>query len=229
MRNQGPKVPAVALWLVSLAVPAGLEVMWLSAAQRELTAAPEATEDVAVASMTDDAYCTADLKRVLRRVAGACGLLAGAGRGCQPSDAKTVAQMNDADFNALFGPMKDRTRIIQFDADDTSLDEAGRKAVERAWAEQGGASFFFVVSRASPDGNKTHNLELSKDRAETVMKYITAQDAELEKQIGLLYLGEEYAQLSDEFCQWQRSRKDSECSTKEINRSAFVAWIDCAI
>ncbi|MCA9555161.1 MAG: hypothetical protein KC933_34335, partial [Myxococcales bacterium] len=69
----------------------------------------------------------------------------------------------------------------------------------------------------------------SKERAETVMKYITAQDPELEKQIGLLYLGEEYAQLSEEFCGWQRSRKDDECTTKDINRSAFVAWIDCAI
>jgi outer membrane protein OmpA-like peptidoglycan-associated protein len=227
--NPGPKLPPVVLWLVSVAVPALLVILWLRAAQGELTAAPESAEGVAVASMTDDTYCTADLKRVLRRVAGACGLLAGAGRGCQPSDAKTVAQMNDADFNALFGPMRDRTQIIQFDADDTSLDEAGRKAVERAWATQGGASFFFVVSRASPDGNKTHNLELSKARAETVMKYITAQDAELEKQIGLLYLGEEYAQLGEEFCTWQRSRKDSECTSKEINRSAFVAWIDCAI
>jgi hypothetical protein len=163
--NPGPKLPPVVLWLVSVAVPALLVILWLRAAQGELTAAPESAEGVAVASMTDDTYCTADLKRVLRRVAGACGLLAGAGRGCQPSDAKTVAQMNDADFNALFGPMRDRTQIIQFDADDTSLDEAGRKAVERAWATQGGASFFFVVSRASPDGNKTHNLELSKARA----------------------------------------------------------------
>lgn len=227
--NTGPKIPPIVLWLVSLALPAVLVIVWLRSAQAELNAAPESTQDVAVASMTDDDYCTADLKRVLRRVAGACGLLAGAGRGCQPSDAKTVAQMNDADFNALFGPMKDRTQIIQFDADDTTLDEVGRKAVEQAWATQGGASFFFVVSRASPDGNKDHNLELSKERAETVMKYITTQDPELEKQIGLLYLGEEYAQLSEEFCGWQRSRKDDECTTKDINRSAFVAWIDCAI
>ncbi|MCA9552767.1 MAG: hypothetical protein KC933_22220 [Myxococcales bacterium] len=130
--NTGPKIPPIVLWLVSLALPAVLVIVWLRSAQAELNAAPESTQDVAVASMTDDDYCTADLKRVLRRVAGACGLLAGAGRGCQPSDAKTVAQMNDADFNALFGPMKDRTQIIQFDADDTTLDEVGRKAVEQA-------------------------------------------------------------------------------------------------
>jgi hypothetical protein len=46
--------------------------------------------------------------------------------------------------------------------------------------------------------------------------------------VGLLWLGEEYAQLSEEFCTWQRSR-EGECSIKDINRSAFVAWIDCAI
>ena len=224
-----PKIPAFLVFLVCLAIPAALVVFWLRTAQRELISAPEATLDVAIASMVDDAYCTHDLKRVLRRVAGACGLLAGAGRGCQPSDAKTVVQMSGQDFNALFGPMRDRTHIIQFDADETELDALGRSAVEMAWAEQGGASFFFVVSRASPDGDRVHNLELSKSRAESVMKYITERDVDLEKQIGLLYLGEEYAQLGKEFCDWHRSRKDGKCSSKDINRSAFVAWIDCAI
>jgi hypothetical protein len=47
--------------------------------------------------------------------------------------------------------------------------------------------------------------------------------------VGLLWLGEDFAQLDDKFCQWQRSRTGTECSPKEINRSAFVAWIDCAI
>jgi hypothetical protein len=46
--------------------------------------------------------------------------------------------------------------------------------------------------------------------------------------VGLLWLGEEFAQLGDEFCTWSRSRA-GECTAKDINRSAFVAWIDCAI
>lgn len=222
------KVPALALFLAAVVVPAGMEIAWLKAAAAELHGAPTAAQDVAVASMADDEYCSTELKRILRRVAGACGLLAGAGRGCQPSDAKTVAQMEGGDFNALFGPMEKRTRIIQFDADQTDLDAEAQKAAEAAWAEQGGASFFFVVARASADGNKQHNLELSQKRAEGVMNYLTQRDPELKKQIGLLYLGEEYAQLDEQFCHWQRSR-GGECSPKEINRSAFVAWIDCAI
>lgn len=229
MMTSPPKIPALAVLGLCLAVPTLLVINWMGNAQKELLAAPEAASDVAIASLTDDDYCSPKLKRVLRRVAGACGLLAGAGRGCQPSDAKNVAQMNGEDFNALFGPMKDRTHIIQFDANDTTLDAGGQGAAEAAWAEQGGASFFFIVSRASPDGRRSTNLELSKSRAEAVMNYITAKDKDLQKQIGLLYLGEDYAQLSDSFCAWKRSRTGEECTEKEINRSAFVAWIDCAI
>jgi len=224
-----PPIPAPAILAVCLAIPAILVAIWMKSAEAELIAAPDSTADVAVASMTDEEYCTPGLKRVLRRVAGACGLLAGAGRGCQPGDAKTVAQMNGEDFNALFGPMQKRTRIIQFDANETDLDEGAKAAAEAAWAEQGGASFFFVVSRASKDGGRQKNLELSKARAESVLGYLTEKDPDLSKQIGLLYLGEDYAQLDEEFCDWTRSRPGDECNAKEINRSAFVAWIDCAI
>ena len=47
----------------------------------------------------------------------------------------------------------------------------------------------------------------------------------------MLWLGEEFAQLEDEFCQWRRS-STSVCggpANKELNRSAFVAWIDCQL
>ena len=54
------------------------------------------------------------------------------------------------------------------------------------------------------------------------------KDEDLKNQVGLLWLGEQYAQLGDEFCSWSRSRA-GECTAVEINRSAFVAWIDCAI
>jgi hypothetical protein len=49
------------------------------------------------------------------------------------------------------------------------------------------------------------------------------------KKVGLLWLGEEFAQLNQDFCTWNRSRAGQDCSDKDINRSAFVAWIDCAI
>ena len=53
-------------------------------------------------------------------------------------------------------------------------------------------------------------------------------DDDLKKEVGLLWLGADYAQLSAEFCSWTRSR-DGSCNVADINRSAFVAWIDCAI
>jgi hypothetical protein len=57
------------------------------------------------------------------------------------------------------------------------------------------------------------------------------KDKDLKKQVGLLWLGEGFAQLDTSFCEWNRSRAGSAepCTEKEINRSAFVAWIDCQI
>ena len=86
-------------------------------------------------------------------MAGACGLIeGGGGRGCQPMEAKKVAALSGDDFNALFKPLTKRAHIIQFDASKTELDPDAAAAVEKAWSDQRGASFFFVVSRASTDG-----------------------------------------------------------------------------
>ena len=111
----------------------------------------------------------------------------------------------------------------------SELDPAARMLVEKAWSDQRGASFFFVVSRASRDGDEQYNEALSRDRAKAVLDYLDQKfhDADLKKEVGLLWLGEEFAQLSNEFCSWERSRSGS-CSRADINRSAFVAWIDCA-
>lgn len=214
----------------SLGIPVVLVLMWLSSASTRLKESADAASGVAIASASEDAYCTPQLKQIIRRVAGACGLLEGGARGCKPADAKSVAALSGDDFNALFKPLSHRAGIIQFDADQGELDEGARAAVEKAWADQRGASFFFVVSRASPDGNPEHNQELSQKRAEAVMGHLEQkfQDPDLKNQVGLLWLGEEFAQLSDEFCGWNRSRQ-AECTSKDINRSAFVAWIDCAI
>lgn len=225
-------VARAAAALVSFAVPAGLVATWLGEAEEHLEiAAGRPPPAVAVASMTEDSYCTAELKGIVRRVAGACGLLEGAtGRGCQPSQARNLVQLTGPDFNALFRPLSKRARIIQFEADRADLDEGARAAVEAAWSDQRGASFFFVVARASHDGKADYNERLSRSRAEAVLGHLQARfdDPDIRKEVGLMWLGEEYAQLDAEFCGWTRSR-ESECTGKEINRSAFVAWIDCAI
>jgi outer membrane protein OmpA-like peptidoglycan-associated protein len=222
--------------IVCLTVPSALTVAWVNAAAEEARAESEAEQgsEVAVASAANEEYCTRDLKRVLRRVLKSCGLLDSTGataRGCQPVTAKQVATMSGTDFNALFLPMKGRGGIVQFDQGSAELDDADRALVNKVFSSQAGASYFFVVSRASPEGSVERNRELSEARAEALMGHLrtTFQDPELEKEVGLLWLGEEFAQLDDTFCDWSRSGEEGQCTPADINRSAFVAWIDCRL
>jgi outer membrane protein OmpA-like peptidoglycan-associated protein len=216
-----------------LAIPAVLTVTWIhSAKARVAEAAAAAVPDpTAVASASDVGYCNPELKRILRRVLLSCGLVGNnAVRGCQPVQAKSVATMNGHDFNALFEPMKDRGGIIQFEKDKSTLDPAALALIDQEFADQRGASWFFVVSRASPEGTVEHNRELSKARAEAVMDHLHEhfKDPDLDKEVGMLWLGAEYAQLESEFCAWKRSAGGT-CGPDEINRSAFIAWIDCTL
>ncbi|MBI4819085.1 MAG: hypothetical protein HY791_22625 [Deltaproteobacteria bacterium] len=226
-------IRSIVLFFIGLLVPAVVVFSWLKGAEHELKNAKESAAKVAIASNSEDSYCTPALKQILRRVAGACGLIgAGGGRGCKPADAKNVAALSGDDFNALFIPMLENKRagIIQFDPEVGELDVPGQDLVKQVWADQRGASFFFVVSRASPDGSKELNQQLSQQRAESVLTHLerTFNDPDLKNEVGLLWLGEEYAQFPDAACQWKRSRTE-ECTSKEINRSAFVTWIDCTI
>jgi outer membrane protein OmpA-like peptidoglycan-associated protein len=221
----------LALLAGCLALPLAFVVTRERAATSGMLAAPDAAAAVPIASAADAAYCSTELKQVVRRVASACGLLDSGGRGCKPADSKAVAALSGDDFNALFRPLADRADIVQFDLRDAELDERARKVVETAWAEKRGASFFFVVARASTDGDAALNEKLSQARAQAVLNHLVAQfpgDEDLKK-IGLLWLGEDYAQLGPEFCDWNRSRAGDPCAARDINRSAFVAWIDCAI
>lgn len=235
--SQGSALRVVA-GLGLLAVPAGLTTTWVSAAadRLERIEAGEDIEDesrpvVALAEVADEAYCNGDLRRVLRRVLQSCGLLAsGEVRGCRPVEARQVATMAGDDFNALFLPLAERAGIIQFGKNEAELDEGDRKLLEQVFADQRGASYFLVVSRASPDGSVEHNRKLSQRRAEAVMSHLRAtfDDPDLDREVGLLWLGEEFAQLDETFCEWQRSGADR-CKPTELNRSAFVAWIDCRL
>jgi outer membrane protein OmpA-like peptidoglycan-associated protein len=220
------------LGLSLLALLSLLVSTWVySAAQRLEEAGTEAPE-VALASSADEGYCSGELKAVLRRVLTSCGLLKGGGvRGCQPLEAKSVAAMSNSDFNALFVPLQHRAAILQFEQDSALLDRAAETLLEKTFADQGGASYFLVVSRASPEGSVLHNRELSQRRADTVLEHLrgTFRDPDLEQEVGLLWLGEEFAQLDEEFCQWNRSRPEGPCSLAELNRSCFIAWIDCRL
>jgi outer membrane protein OmpA-like peptidoglycan-associated protein len=222
----------LAIALVLLAIPAAVTAVWIESAQTRLaetTAAPAELAPVATAS--DVGYCNPELKRVLRRVLMSCGLVGGnAARGCQPVQAKSVATMSGHDFNALFTPMKARGGIVEFDKDKAELDASDLALVDQVFADQRGASWFFVVARASPEGTVEHNRELSKTRAEAVMSHLRGQfkDPDLDKEVGMLWLGEEFAQLEAEFCDWKRSTGGT-CHLEDLNRSAFVAWIDCQL
>jgi hypothetical protein len=146
-------------------VPPLLTGVWIGSAKARLADADAAAETeampaVAIAAAADENYCNADLKKVLRRVLLSCGLAGGEGRGCQPADAKNVATMAGGDFNALFLPLSDRASIIQFDKNKAELDAKDLALLEKTFADQRGASWFFVVSRASPEGSVEINQNI---------------------------------------------------------------------
>ncbi|HEY6876853.1 MAG TPA: hypothetical protein VI299_02495, partial [Polyangiales bacterium] len=170
--------------------------------------------------------------QILRRVLTSCGLIGGgSGRGCQPLEAKNVATMEGRDFNALFVPMQGRGGIVQFERASSELDAEALALVDRVFADRAGASYFFVVARASQDGATEYNRKLSEQRAQAVMAHLhTAfEDPSLDSQVGLLWLGEEYAQLDPSFCEWSRSGDAQHCTADALNRSAFLAWIECRL
>ena len=205
---------------------------WTRAAAVRLAASQGKAPEVATASASDMGYCSGDLKAILKRVLTSCGLVAGGtSRGCQPLQARQVASMSGGDFNALFSPLAERAAIIQFDKDSAEIDGAAAELLGQTFSDRRGASYFFVVSRASPEGSVEHNRDLSHRRGSAVLDHIRSkfQDPDIEQEVGLLWLGEEFAQLDQQFCQWKRSRTGDACDTAALNRSSFIAWIDCRL
>jgi len=218
-------------------LPVALIGAWIHGAGTRLAQAEASADDapsVAVAQADERGYCTPQLKNVLRRVLTSCGLVGADGtatRGCQPANAKTVATMSGEDFNALFLPLAERAAIVEFDQSSEELDAGDVGLLDKVFAERGGASYFLVVSRSSPEGSVDFNRDLSERRGKAVLDHLQAtfHDDELEREVGLLWLGEEYAQLDADFCGWNRSGDPADCSATELNRSAFLAWIDCRL
>ncbi len=205
---------------------------WTSSAAERLVTPEAEKPKVAVADQAEVAYCTVQFKQVLERVLHSCGLAEGeARRGCKPADVKNFASISDEDFNALFTPLKDRGGVIMFDEGHDELDDRAKKLLEERWFARKGARYFFVVARASKTGNQGKNRALSHRRANSVMYFLTqlSGDPEIEKKVGLLWLGNEFAQLSKEYCGWPNSRPDEKCDEEPINRSAFASWVDCRL
>ncbi|HET8934852.1 MAG TPA: hypothetical protein VFN67_15490 [Polyangiales bacterium] len=229
------KAQIAAVVLSAIVIPSGMVARWVSNAGQRLqveTENPGPEASVAIAEAADEVYCTPQLKQVLRRVLKSCGLLdSGEVRGCQPADAKQVATLAGADFNALFVPMAERAGVVEFEQNRSDLDTTDQALVDKLFTDQRGASYFFVVARASPEGSVEHNRELSKQRAQAVMNYLRQkyQDPDLDHEVGLLWLGEEFAQLDQRFCSWQRSGDAQSCQSETLNRSAFLSWIDCQL
>ncbi|MBM4320121.1 MAG: hypothetical protein FJ125_09200 [Deltaproteobacteria bacterium] len=212
----------------------GIRSMVAGAALRlEASESPAAAPKKApvIASTAEVYYCTEQMKTVLRRVLTNCGLIGGGRRGCQPGELRQVAAIDDADFNALFKPLDKRAGILLFDPNKFELDPGARELAEKLWVDQRGASYFFIVGRASPDGPADLNQKLSHQRVNSVLFGLQERfkDPELEQKVGLLWLGEEYAQLGPEFCSWQSSRPGVDCDAEKINRSVIVSWIDCRL
>lgn len=192
---------------------------------------PQKAPEAAVASHAEASYCTPEFKKVLQRVLNACGLVGtGSRRGCKPADVKNIASISDADFNALFLPLKDRGGIVMFDEGKEGLDASANQMIEDRWLDRQGARYFFIVARGSKTGTIERNRVVSHKRANSVFFHISemTKDPNLEKQVGMLWLGKEFAQLPKEFCDWKRSR-ESKCDEETINRSAFISWVDCRL
>jgi outer membrane protein OmpA-like peptidoglycan-associated protein len=225
--------------MVAFLVPTAMVGSWVHSAgarlaESQANAASTAANapKVAVASAADESYCTPQLKVILRRVLKSCGLLdSGEVRGCQPTDAKQIATLAGGDFNALFKPMAKRAGVVEYDQDSAVLDASDTALIDKIFSDQQGATYFFVVARASPEGSVEHNRELSKQRAEALLQYLREKykDPDLNQEVGLLWLGEEVAQLDPSFCDWQRSGTTGACSGENLNRSAFISWIDCQL
>ncbi len=219
--------------VVLLSVSAAIAVrLWVSSAAERLEHPDADKPKVAIANQAEVGYCTPRFKEVLERVLHSCGLAQDeTRRGCKPADVKTFASISDEDFNELFTPLKSRGAVILFDEGMQDLDDSSKKMLEDKWFQRKGARYFFVVARASKTGTQAKNRALSHRRANSVMYHLTsiANDPEIDKKVGLLWLGNEFAQLSKEYCGWPTSRPDEKCDEETINRSAFVSWVDCRL
>ena len=233
------KMPWVVATLSAVALAAGtavfIEAEVRGAGQRLTHPEKEvqAEAKAAVADHTEAPYCTPQFKGVLKRVLDACGLVGQEERrGCQPTDVKTFAEISDEDFVALFAPLADRGAIVMFNDNSDALDDGAKKLIEEKWGERRGARYFFVVARASRTGGADANRALSHKRANSVMFHLqdATKDPDLEKQVGMLWLGSEFAQLPKEYCdKWTSSRTGKPCNAEAVNRSAFVSWVDCRL
>ncbi len=239
--TRNPRGPAAVGAAAGVLLLLGMTLIMRStvhAAAERLTTKPaisaDVTQQVAVADNTEEKYCTPGFKQVLQRVLNACGLVgAESRRGCQPADVKTFASISDDDFNALFTPLKNRGAVVMFDDASDTLDAGAKALLEERWLDRKGARYFFVVARASHTGPADLNRALSHKRANSVLFHLSEQfhDPDLDKQVGLLWLGNEFAQLSKDYCDWPNSRSGAagKCTPAAVNRSAFVSWVDCRL
>ena len=133
--------------------------------------------------------------------------------------------MTGGDFNALFLPMKDRGGIVQYDKEGNALDPTDQALVEQLFADRRGASYFFVVARSSPEGGgavQPRPVPRARRGRADAPAATRSRIRIWQQQVGLLWLGEEFAQLEANFCDWRRSGDRRSVSPK--TSTAAPSW-----
>ena len=163
-------------------------------------------------------------RTVLQRVLNSCGLVGSESRrGCQPADVKTFASISDEDFNALFTPLKDRGAVIMFDEGKDDLDDDAKKLLEEKWHDRTRRSLLLRrrarVARPARR-TRTARCRTAAPTASCSTSQNSLHDPDLDKQVGLLWLGNEFAQLSKDYCDWQLVAREKEMRSRRPSTGA---------
>ena len=226
----------IGILAVLLAIPATATGIWIGSAEarlEELSAKPGEGAAVAVASASDVEYCNPELKRILRRVLMSCGLVggergarlpAGPGQERRDDDRRRLQRAVPADEGAR------RHRPVRQGQGRARRrgPRARRSGVRRSARRE---LVLRRLARRRPRARSQHNRDLSKGarrgRDEPPPRAVQGSRSRQGGRPALARRGVRPAR--DRVLRVEAQLHRHGCTPEEINRSAFVAWIDCQL